>query len=116
MEHIRQMGEPYVCVDLARSQRFAEEPRLLTYGIRSYVLCPLIVRDRMISAIHFIHEAPRDYSPDGVSLFAEIAEVAAIALSNALAYSEIDELRQKLAEEIWCSAIISRNFPDSRNW
>jgi len=99
MEHIRQTGEPYVCVDLARNQRFAEELRLLTYGIRSYVLCPLIVRDRMIGAIHFIQESPRDYSTDEVSLFPEIAEVAAIALSNALAYSEIDELRQKLQEE-----------------
>jgi GAF domain-containing protein len=69
MEHIRQTGEPYVCVDLARNQRFAEEPRLLTYGIRSYVLCPLIVRDRMIGAIHFIQESPRNYSTDEVSLF-----------------------------------------------
>jgi GAF domain-containing protein len=44
MEHIRQTGKPYVCVDLAKNQRFAEEPRLPTYGIRSYILCPLIVR------------------------------------------------------------------------
>jgi formate hydrogenlyase transcriptional activator len=99
MEHLRRTGRPYVCADLANTLRFAEEPRLLSYGIRSYVLCPLLVRERMIGAIHFIREAPHDYPPDEISLFSEITEVAAIALSNALAYSEIDALRQKLQEE-----------------
>src|ERR1700675_2460328 len=93
MEHVRRSGRPYVCADLANTLRFAEEPRLLSYGIRSYVLCPLLVRERLIGAIHFIREAPHDYSPDEVSLFSEIAEVAAVALSNALAYAEIDTLR-----------------------
>jgi formate hydrogenlyase transcriptional activator len=99
MEHVRRTGRPYVCGDLESTVRFAEERRLLSYGIRSYVLCPLLVRERMIGAIHFIREAPHDYSPDEISLFSEIAEVAAIALSNALAYAEIDTLRHKLQEE-----------------
>ena len=51
MEHVRQTCQPYVSVDLARNVRFSEEPRLLSYGIRSYVLCPLLVRERMIGAI-----------------------------------------------------------------
>jgi formate hydrogenlyase transcriptional activator len=99
MEHVRRTGRAYVSEDLANTLRFAEEPRLLSYGIRSYVLCPLLVRDRMIGAIHFIREAPHDYSPDEISLFSEIAELAAIALSNALAYSEIDTLRYQLQAE-----------------
>src|SRR5262249_45350559 len=71
----------------------------LGYGIASYVLCPLRVRDQMIGAIRFASEHPRQYPGDEVSLFSEIAEVAATALYNALAYAEIDKLRLKLQDE-----------------
>lgn len=99
MEHVRTTGRPYVCPDLARLQRFADEPRLLTFGYRAYVLCPLVVRERMLGAIRFIHDHPREYTTEEVALFSEIAEVLAVAVANALAYQEIDTLRQKLQAE-----------------
>jgi formate hydrogenlyase transcriptional activator len=99
MEYIRNTGKAYVCPDLVRMQRFPEESRLLRYGIASYVLCPLIVRGRMIGAIHYFDQEPREYAREEVELFCEIAELAATALSNALAYREIDKLREKLQEE-----------------
>ncbi len=99
MEHVRTTGRPYVCPDIARLQRFRDEPRLLTFGYRAYVLCPLVVRGRMLGAIRFIHDHPREYTPEAVSLFSEIAEISAMAAANALAYQEINTLRQKLQAE-----------------
>jgi formate hydrogenlyase transcriptional activator len=99
LEHISRTREPYVCPNLIRGLRFKEDPRLLTYGYRAYVLCPLIVRDRVLGAIQFVDDNPRDYSEEEVSLFCEIAEVAAVALTNALAYREIEVLQQKLQSE-----------------
>jgi formate hydrogenlyase transcriptional activator len=99
MEHVRSTRKPYVCPDIARLRRFSEEARLLTYGYRAYVLCPLIVHERMLGAIRFVHGVPRAYTADEVSLFAEIAEVFAVAAANALAHQEIDNLRRKLETE-----------------
>jgi formate hydrogenlyase transcriptional activator len=99
MEHVRTTGRPHVCPDLARLHRFADEPRLLAFGYRAYVLCPLMVRGRMLGAIRFIHDHPREYTSEELSLFSEIAEVSAVAAANALAYQEIDVLRQKLQAE-----------------
>jgi formate hydrogenlyase transcriptional activator len=99
MEYLRSTGQPYVCPDLTRQQRFAEEPRLLTYKFRAYILCPLIVHDHMIGAIRFVFEHPRDFAEEEVLLFSEIAQFVAIAVANARAYQEIDALRQKLQQE-----------------
>jgi formate hydrogenlyase transcriptional activator len=99
VEHVRISGEPYVCPDLARLQRFEDESRLLSFRYRAYVLCPLVVHGRMLGAIRFIHDHPREYTPDDISLFSEIAEVSAMAAANALAYQEIEMLRQKFQRE-----------------
>jgi formate hydrogenlyase transcriptional activator len=53
----------------------------------------------MLGAIRFIHDHPREYTPDDISLFSEIAEVSAMAAANALAYQEIEMLRQKFQRE-----------------
>jgi formate hydrogenlyase transcriptional activator len=110
MEHIRRTRQPYICADLARMQRFAEEPRLLTYGFRAYVLCPLLACENMLGAIHFIHEKPREYTSEEISLFSEIAELSAVAVANALAYEEIDTLRRKLQAE---NLVLKENIANS---
>jgi formate hydrogenlyase transcriptional activator len=99
LEHIRQTRKPYVCPDLRRGERFEEDPRLLTYGYRAYVLCPLVVRDHVLGAIQFVDDTPTDYSKEEILLLSEIAEVAAVPLANALAYQKIEALQQKLHSE-----------------
>jgi formate hydrogenlyase transcriptional activator len=110
LQHISQTREPYVCPNLMRRQRFAEDPRLLTYGYRAYVLCPLIVRGRVLGAIQFVDDNPKDYSADEVLLFREIAEVAAVALANALAYLQIETLQHKLQSE---NLVLKENIAES---
>jgi formate hydrogenlyase transcriptional activator len=109
MEHIFRTRRPYICPDLARMRRFADEPRLLTYGIGAYVLCPLLACERMLGAIHFIHEKPREYTAEEVSLLSDIGELSAVAVANALAYEEIDTLRQKLQSE---NLVLKENIAD----
>jgi formate hydrogenlyase transcriptional activator len=110
LEHITETREPYVCPNLIRGLRFEEDPRLLTYGYRAYVLCPLIVRNRILGAIQFVDDNPKDYSEEEVSLFSEIAEVAAVALANALAYREIEALQQKLQSQ---NLVLNENIAES---
>jgi len=99
LEHVIRTREPYVCPDLTRGQRFEEDARLLTYGYRAYVLCPLIVRGRVLGALQFVDDNPKDYSEEEASFFGEIAEVAGVAVANTLAYREIESLQQKLQSE-----------------
>jgi formate hydrogenlyase transcriptional activator len=99
LEHISQTRKPYVCPDLRRGERFEEDPRLLTYGYRAYVLCPLVVRDHVLGAIQFVDDTPVDYSKEEILLLGEIAEVAAVPLANALAYQKIEALQRELHSE-----------------
>src|SRR5205823_957001 len=43
--------EPYVCTDLQLQKRFAEDERLLQYGVRSYVSLPLLKRGDIIGTV-----------------------------------------------------------------
>jgi diguanylate cyclase (GGDEF)-like protein len=67
-------------------------PATRTAPIRSYVGIPLILRDRVIGAMSFQSYKPKAYTEEQIGLLENIAMQAAIAISNAQLYAEVQRL------------------------
>lgn len=65
------------------------------------VLCcvPLITHGRAFGTVNFASRNPQNFSTPDVDLLRQVASQVAIALENALAFKEIDALKDKLAVE-----------------
>ena len=66
---------------------------------RSGMAAPLIHKGRVVGAISLCSSRPRAYSEEDLALLQGIADIAAIAIDNALQFAEI-ERRRKEAERI----------------
>jgi len=73
--------------------------KLLSAGVRSLVCIPLITRNRILGTLNVASVRDCAFSQEDVDLLAQIANQSAIAIENALAYRQIAELKDKLAEE-----------------
>jgi formate hydrogenlyase transcriptional activator len=72
---------------------------LLAEGIRSHCAVPLVSHSRSLGTVNVGRFAEDSFTPDEVDLLARVAGQIALALENALAYRQIEELKDRLAEE-----------------
>jgi len=68
-------------------------------GLRSGCIIPLIAHDRALGTLDIASRTEGAFDEDDVELLMHVANQIAIAVENALAYREITELRDKLAQE-----------------
>jgi len=73
--------------------------QLLQEGIRSGCWLPLINRDRMLGVLGLGSKRESAFSRHDLDLLTQVANQAAIAVDNALAFQKIAELNRKLAQE-----------------
>ncbi len=78
----------------ARFDALAEEQ-----GVQSLCHIPLISRNRTLGLLSLARLAPVPFSPRDLEFLSLVANQVAIAVENALAYHEIAELKDKLAQE-----------------
>src|SRR4029077_9536174 len=69
-----------------------------TEGIQSALALPLISRNRTLGVLTLASRAENSFSPEDVVFLLRAAGQVAIAIENALAYREIAELKDKLAQ------------------
>jgi formate hydrogenlyase transcriptional activator len=72
---------------------------LLDEGLRDGCAVPLIAHGRALGVLNALSAEEGRFTPECVSLLAEIAKPIAIAVDNALAYKEITMLKDKLTRE-----------------
>jgi len=72
---------------------------LLSEGLASGVCLPLLTRNAVLGTLNLASSRPDTFSDTDIELLGQIAVQFAIALENALAYCEIEELKNRLAEE-----------------
>ncbi len=72
---------------------------LLAEGVKSGCCVPLKSHNRLLGTLNIASLHPGAFSQDDVDLLAQVANQIAIAVENALAFREIDDLKKKLAEE-----------------
>jgi formate hydrogenlyase transcriptional activator len=68
-------------------------------GLNSFCDLPLISRDRLLGVLAVARRDENAFAPDDVAFLAQVANQVAIGVENALAYGEIAELKDRLAQE-----------------
>jgi formate hydrogenlyase transcriptional activator len=86
--------ESILCCDSERIDPLAEAE-----GVQSVCHIPLISRNRTLGLLSLARLAPVPFSPKDLEFLALVANQVAIAVENALAYHEIAELKDRLAQE-----------------
>ena len=99
ISEIMKSGRPYVARDLEGHMGFDTDQPLLNYGFRSYIDLPLIKQGQLVGTIKFLSREKGNYADEQVRWLQDIANIVAIAVSNALAYEEIKRLKEQLLLE-----------------
>jgi formate hydrogenlyase transcriptional activator len=73
--------------------------KLLAEGIQSHCAVPMVSRDQPIGTLNVGRLEENGFTPAEVDLLAQVAGQIALAVENALAYRQIEELKDKLNEE-----------------
>ncbi|MBV9156951.1 MAG: GAF domain-containing protein, partial [Acidobacteriaceae bacterium] len=84
-----------------KSVRFTKEqlPRIAASGHNSLCLFPLISRERVLGVLGACSSREEVFNDDDLRFLGQIANQSALAIENSLAYSQISELKDRLARE-----------------
>jgi len=91
--------QPRLSHNLAVEPRLPGDEILFAGGVRSYLIVPLIARDRATGAVLLASFEPDRYALDDVPFLEGVARQIALAVENMRAYEEIAHLRALLEEE-----------------
>ena len=83
--------------ELRRWPRFLE--RVRPYGIQSYCWLPLTTARRRLGTLVLVSKTPASYDGADLHFLQLIVNQVAVAVENALAFQEIEALKDKLAKE-----------------
>lgn len=76
-----------------------DDPRASCLGMPSGCASPLIIRDRVLGVLGIKSTRLHAFTQEDAELFEKVASQVAIAVENALAYNEIEMLKNKLEKE-----------------
>jgi formate hydrogenlyase transcriptional activator len=91
-------GEPYVSMMRDEADLTPDSPPLAE-GFKVGCVLPLASRGRIHGVLTLGRREENAFSPDEVQFLMQVASQVAIAVENALAYSQIAELKEKLTQE-----------------
>jgi len=98
--HVFRTGKPWVgrVADVLESG-LELNPKWLELGFTVGCILPLASRHRILGTLGLRRREDKVYTEDEINFLMQVANQIAVAVENALAYSEIRSLRDKLAEE-----------------
>jgi formate hydrogenlyase transcriptional activator len=73
--------------------------RLMDEGVRSVCLAPLLRHGRALGVLSIGSAQQEAFTPADCTILSEVADQVAIAIENALAFEEIEELNRRLSKE-----------------
>jgi formate hydrogenlyase transcriptional activator len=90
-----------VIVDMRERNEFTSEVSdiLSAEGIKAFCNIPLANRGRALGILSILRTTETPFSPEDVDFLSRASGQIAIAIENALAYQEISQLKDKLAQE-----------------
>ncbi|HKW66811.1 MAG TPA: sigma 54-interacting transcriptional regulator [Terriglobales bacterium] len=92
--------QPLLADPLTTEQYPAEiTARMVSEGVRCALWLPLIARNAALGTLSLASLREHAFGPEDVVLLSQVASQIAIALENALAFREIAQLKDKLAQE-----------------
>ena len=87
-------GKPLI----ASKEEVAADPQGALKNLSLY-LYPLIVRERVLGVLGFGASRENVFTEDDLAFFSQVANQIALAVENSLAYGQVSELKDKLAQE-----------------
>src|SRR5579863_4324186 len=87
-------GKPLI----ATKEEVAADPQGALANL-SLCLYPLIIRDRVLGVLGFGSSDENAFPEDDLSFFSQVANQIALAVENSLAYGQVSELKDRLAQE-----------------
>jgi len=96
---VMRSGEPYVNADVQHQRKFRRDDDFLKYGIRSYVALPLTKHGELLGVVDFVSLEARTFTKEELRLLQDVSDMVSIAVSNALAYEQINALKEQLQIE-----------------
>ena len=72
---------------------------MVAEGLKTQCVIPLVSRGRAVAALTINRSTDDAFLPDEIGFLKEASGQIAIAIENCLAFSEISELKEKLAQE-----------------
>lgn len=93
--------KPLIASRADLEQRYESEIArlLLAEGVRSLCCVPLITHNRVLGALNVASLRDSAFTQEDADLLNQVGAQVAIAVENSLAYREIEELKNKLAQE-----------------
>jgi len=92
--------KPVVISTREREELAAEAYEIVAAeGIKAICLIPLVNRGRVVGTLSILRTTETPFVPEDVDFLSRASGQIAIAIENALAYREISELKDKLAQE-----------------
>jgi len=85
--------------DLEREMEYPAEARAFEDGIRSFVIVPIVARDRCLGTLAVASLEIGKYTDTHVKVLQDAANQVALAIENMLAYEEIAALKARLERE-----------------
>jgi formate hydrogenlyase transcriptional activator len=85
--------------NLEEEQQSAGDQRLVSEGIQSYCVVPLVARGKSIGTFTVWSETKNRYSDEDAELLQEVANQVALAIANMRSYEEIAALKARLERE-----------------
>jgi formate hydrogenlyase transcriptional activator len=82
----------------ATKEEVAADPQGATANM-SLCLYPLIIRERVLGVFGFGSSRENAFTEDDLTFLGQVANQIALAVENALAYGQVSELKDKLAQE-----------------
>ena len=87
--------------NIANPQEFPPDLHklMLAEGLKTQCVIPLVSRGRAVAALTINRRTDNPFLPDEIDFLQESSGQIAIAIENCLAFSQISELKEKLAQE-----------------
>jgi formate hydrogenlyase transcriptional activator len=90
---------PLLRRNLERERQYPLEDALLTQGVRSYVIVPLLVKGRALGTLNIASKSYETYSEADATFLQEVGMQISLAIENMRAYEEIARLKSRLEVE-----------------
>jgi PAS domain S-box-containing protein len=93
-------GQSVLIEDTSKDERWLHRPddSIDRTGPKSAICVPLVTRERMVGVLTMVYPTPDHFNKDSLALLQAIADLAAIAVQNALLYDSLQAAHQRYYE------------------
>jgi len=93
-------GETVMISDIAKETGLQYTPEALKEGIRSMLIVPLAIRDKIIGVMRVYSAAPQRFTQKEINFLKAVANLGALAIENAKLYEQLKDRYEGLKQDL----------------